>query len=74
MQEGIQSINARMLKKLRQREDVYKAWKIGEPFSNIEVGCCELKLSKPCKMKTAGLMKKEFGTLEESLNWEWYAA
>ncbi|WP_265445848.1 DEAD/DEAH box helicase family protein [Acetivibrio straminisolvens] len=67
MQEGIQSINARMLKKLRQREDVYKAWKIGEPFSNIEVGCCELKLSKPCKMKTAGLMKKEFGTLGRKL-------
>jgi len=67
MQEGIQSINARMLKKLRQREEVYNAWKIGEPFLNIEVGCCELRMSKPCKIKTAGLMKKEFGTLGRKL-------
>jgi len=34
---------------------------------NIEVGCCELRMSKPCKIKTAGLMKKEFGTLGRKL-------
>jgi len=44
-----------------------------EPFLNIEVGCCELRMSKPCKIKTAGLMKKEFGTLGRKLNWEWRA-
>lgn len=67
MQDGIQNINERMLKKLRDRGGIYKAWKIGEPFSNIELGCCELKLSKPYKTKAAGLMRKEFGTLERKL-------
>lgn len=55
----ISLINQRMLNKAADRETAYKLWRIGEKYENQELGCCELKIAKPIKMKAASVFKNE---------------
>lgn len=63
----VQSINKKMLNAASDREKAYDAWKIGEPFDNVELGCSEIKLLKPIKMKAGSVFVSERSILKNKI-------
>ncbi|TYQ13070.1 UNVERIFIED_CONTAM: DNA or RNA helicases of superfamily II [Acetivibrio alkalicellulosi] len=57
--EEFQNINVKMLDIAVKRKEAYDSWKIGQPFDNTEVGCCEIKLIKPIQMRDASIISNE---------------
>jgi hypothetical protein len=49
------------------RKRTYRLWKVGEPFENIELGCCELKIEKPIPMKAGSVVFNEKGILKQKI-------
>ncbi len=66
--DNMQSINTKMLAVARDREKAYEAWKIGMPFDNKDLGCCEIKLAKPIKMKDGSVFTGERRILRSKIN------
>lgn len=65
--EDITAINEKMLKAAVNRDKAYEAWKVGEPYDNMELGCCEIKLLKPVSMKDGSLFPDERRTLKSKI-------
>jgi hypothetical protein len=61
-------INNNMLNIIIKRERTYKLWKIGEPFDNTELECCEIKIGKPIKMKAGCVLVNEKNILKGKIN------
>ncbi|MGE5472812.1 MAG: DEAD/DEAH box helicase family protein [Ignavibacteriales bacterium] len=65
--EEINEINQRMLSKSVERAKAYEKWGIGQPYENINMGCCELKLEKPIIMKAGSVYGQEQSILASKL-------
>lgn len=65
--EDMKEITGKMLVRTGDRDTAYKAWKIGEPFDNKELGCCELKLTKPICMKSGSVLVNERKALKSKV-------
>lgn len=62
--DDINRINKSMLETVLDRERTYKLWRVGEPFDNVELGCCELRIEKPIKMKAGSVLVNERNILK----------
>jgi hypothetical protein len=65
--EDIHKINARMFETGIDRQRTRTLWKVGEPYDNMELGCCELKLRIPMKMKPGSVLVNERKRLRRML-------
>lgn len=66
--QEIRIINEKMLKAAGNRATAYDAWKIGEPFDNVELKCCEIKLLKPIEMKDGSVFFNERRILKNKIS------
>jgi hypothetical protein len=57
--EDIKTINEKVLSAAINRAKAYEAWKVGEPYDNADLGCCEIKLLKPISMKAGSVFPNE---------------
>lgn len=57
--DDMKRINLKMLEMAIKRKDIYNMWRVGEPFENIELDCCEINLTKPFKMKASSVIGNE---------------
>ncbi len=64
---NIKAINEKMLNAAGNRAKAYDAWRIGEPFDNKELGCCEIKLLKPISMKDGSVCSGERSVLKRKI-------
>jgi len=67
LSEDITGINQRMLTKADDRAKAYEKWGIGQPYENINMGCCELKILKPIIMKAGSVYGEEQSILASKL-------
>lgn len=65
--DDLKLINRKMLEMSQKRDYIYNMWRIGEPFENIELGCCEVNLKKPFKMKPASVLGSETRVISNKL-------
>lgn len=65
--ENIRVINEKMLNAAINRAKAYDAWKVGEPYDNRELGCCEIKLLKPVNMKDGSVLPNERSILKKKV-------
>ncbi len=63
----IRIINEKMLNAAGNRAKAYDAWRIGEPFDNVELGCSEIKLLKPISMKDGSVYLSERSILKNKI-------
>ena len=64
---NIMAINEKMLNAAGNRAKAYDAWRIGEPFDNIELGCSEIKLLRPISMKAGSVYLTERSILNKKI-------
>lgn len=57
--DDMKRINKNMIEMAFDRNRIYKMWRVGEPFENIELGCCEIKLLKSFSMKDSSVFVNE---------------
>lgn len=72
--EEADQINQRMLSKSADRAKAYEKWGVGQPYEDVNMGCCELKLLKPIIMKAGSVYGQEQSILAGKLKASVYSA
>ncbi|MDD5603734.1 MAG: DEAD/DEAH box helicase family protein, partial [Eubacteriales bacterium] len=62
--EDIARINNNMLSTFMDRQRTYSLWRIGEPFENVELDSCEIKLQNHVRMKAGTILANEKNILK----------
>lgn len=61
-------INPMMLKAAARREETYRAWEVGKPYSNFEGRVARIRLRDP-RVRTVHTLRESAATLWRSLRW-----